>query len=132
VVVVAGTVVVVVGAVVAVVAAVLLVAWPWVTLPRWTVVDVDAAAVVVVAPPTAVVVVEAGAVVVVVVTATFSAGSVWRTPRNRSSAVWPTMFRAFSRSFTPGRSMMMLLPCRLISGSATPSESTRLRMMLTA
>ncbi len=27
---------------------------------------------------------------------------------------------------------MMLLPCRLISGSATPSESTRFRMMFTA
>ena len=68
----------------------------------------------------------------VVVTGTFSGPSSWMTGRNRSSAVWPTMLRALSRSFTPGRSMMMLLPCRLISGSATPSESTRFRMMLTA
>src|SRR5439155_22252408 len=120
---------VVAGAVVADVvvgAAVVVVAWPSTMLPFCTVVDVAALAVVVVAPA-AVVVVAPGAVVVVV-TSMFSGGRPsWRTGRNRSSAVWPTMSMARARSFTPGRSMMMLLPCRLISGSATPRESTRLR-----
>src|SRR5437879_6249056 len=123
----AGAVVVgVAGAVVAVVggAAVVDVAWPSTTAPFWTVDDVAPWAVVVVAPE-AVVVVEAGAVVVV--TGAFSGGSGASTGRNRSSAVWPTMSTARARSFTPGRSTMMLLPCRLTSGSATPSESTRLR-----
>src|SRR5690348_4990611 len=109
--VVAGTVVVVEPPAVVVVdppAVVDVVAWGAMT-PFWAVLDVDPAVVVVVEPPAAaVVVVDAGAVVVVVVTATFSAGSACSTPRNRSSAVWPTIRSALSRSFTPGRSMMML------------------------
>ena len=131
-------VVVVAGAVVAVVAdvpalavvvvaaaVVVVVAWASITSPFWTDVDVDAAgfAVVVVAP---------AAVVVVVFDDDSGGRGLPRTGRNRSSAVWPTMSSAFCRSFTPGRSTMMLLPCRLTSGSATPSESTRLRMMFTA
>ena len=37
----------------------------------------------------------------------------------------PTRRRALSRSFTPGRSMTMLSPSRVISASATPRASTR-------
>src|SRR5579884_2423158 len=54
------------------------------------------------------------------------------TGRNRSSAVRPTSRCAWARSFTPGRSTTIVLPVRVICGSATPSESTRLRMMFTA
>ena len=60
-----------------------------------------------------------------------SGGSVWSTGRNRSSAVLPTRRCALVRSRTPGRSTMMRSPCRLISGSATPSESTRAVKMRT-
>ena len=51
------------------------------------------------------------------------------TGRNRSSAVRPMRSRARSRSETPGRFTTMALPWRRISGSATPRESTRLRMI---
>ena len=52
-----------------------------------------------------------------------------RTGRKRSSAVRPMMRSALARSFTPGRSTTIESPWRLISGSATPRPSTRLRMM---
>ena len=48
--------------------------------------------------------------------------------RNRSSAVSPTRFSAFSRSFTPGRLTTIVLPWRCTSGSAMPRPSTRFRM----
>ena len=51
------------------------------------------------------------------------------TGRNRSSAVEPTSAIARSRSFTPGIWTRMFDPCRVISGSATPSESMRFRMI---
>ena len=84
--------------------------------------------------PGAVVVDEPGVVVVVLDAAGFfaSGGNAASTGRKRSSAVRPTRRRALPRSFTPGRSTTMLSPWRLISGSATPSASTRLRMMSTA
>ena len=87
----------------------------------------------VVVAPGAVVVVAPGAVVVVDSgTSGVPHGNVWSTGRNRSSAVWPTCSSAFSRSFTPGRSTTIVLPCRCTSGSAMPRPSTRWRMMSTA
>ena len=53
----------------------------------------------------------------------------FRIGRKRSSAVDPTSAMARSRSFTPGICTKMLAPWREISGSATPSESMRLRMI---
>jgi hypothetical protein len=55
-----------------------------------------------------------------------------RMGRKRSSAVDPTSAMARSRSFTPGICTKMLSPWREISGSATPSESMRLRMICIA
>src|SRR5438874_923507 len=82
---------------------------------------------VVVAPAT-VVVVARGAVVVV--TGVLSlAGSAWMTGRKKSCAVVPTSCSARSLFFTPGSWTTIELPCRLMSGSATPMASTRLRMI---
>src|SRR5262249_38718961 len=61
-----------------------------------------------------------------------SAASWASTGRNRSSAVRPTSRFALSRSFTPGRSMTMLLPSRVTSASETPSPLTRRSMMFLA
>ena len=82
--------------------------------------------------PAAAVVFEVFFFVVVVVEFCVVSAVTPNTGRKRSCAVLPTRRRALSRSRTPGRSMMTLLPWRLISGSATPSASTRLRMMSTA
>ena len=73
----------------------------------------------------------ASVVVVVVDAASWAAtdGTWVSTGRKRSSAVLPTSAMALSRSFTPGRSTTMSLPCRVISGSRVPKVSTRLRMM---
>jgi hypothetical protein len=56
-------------------------------------------------------------------------GPVFSTGRKRSWAVRPTSCSACSWFFTPGSSMTMFLPCWVISGSATPRASTRLRMI---
>src|SRR3954470_8565364 len=56
-------------------------------------------------------------------------GTWFSTGRNSSWAVRPTSWRACSWFFTPGSWMTMLLPCWVISGSATPRASTRLRMI---
>src|SRR5437899_3663967 len=92
----------VVGVVAGAVVAVVVVAWASRTSPFWTVVDEEAPAFVVVVEAPAAVVVVAPAAVVVVVADDDSGGSVPRTGRNRSSAVWPTMFSASSRFLTPG------------------------------
>src|SRR3954454_12352747 len=78
--------------------------------------------VVVVAPFTVVVLPGAAVVVGAFVVLVGDAGGrpACRTGRNRSWAVWPTMARARSRFFTPGICTTMLLPWRLMSGSATP------------
>ena len=51
------------------------------------------------------------------------------TGRNRSSAVSPTSSRARCWFFTPGSCTITDRPWRAMSGSATPSASTRLRMI---
>ena len=51
------------------------------------------------------------------------------TGRNRSSAVVPTRSRARCCWSTPGSCTTIESPWRAISGSATPSASTRLRMI---
>ena len=53
------------------------------------------------------------------------------TGRNRTLPVCPTSSMARSWSFTPGRFTTTRLPWRMISGSATPRLSMRLRMMST-
>ena len=54
------------------------------------------------------------------------------TGRSNTSPVRPTISSARCWSFTPGRLMTTVLPWRIISGSATPIESTRERMISTA
>ena len=102
----------------------------------WVVVVVSPAAVVavvspveVVAVPAAVVDVSAGAVVVVDASVPLGLGIEASTGRKRSSAVVPTRSSARCWSFTPGRETTIVLPWRAMSGSATPSASTRLRMI---
>ncbi len=92
------------------------------------------ATVVVVDPPAVVEVVPPGALVDVVEEEVASApvpgtGRTWHTGRNRSSAVWPTRSSARLWFSTPGSCTRMVSPCREMSGSATPSASTRLLMM---
>src|SRR5215471_5177209 len=79
----------------------------------------------------AVVVVDFGVVVVVGVSTPFTGALLrsWTTGRNRSSAVWPTSSSARSWFWTPGSWTTMSWPCLVMSGSATPRASTRLRMM---
>ncbi len=60
---------------------------------------------------------------------TFSA---WHVARNCSFAVRPTTCSARSWSFTPGSATTMKLPWRVMSGSATPSASTRRLMIFRA
>ena len=98
--------------------------------------DVAAGEVVVVAPVGSVVVVAptgplvvvapVGSVVVVCVV------PICLTGLNKTSPELPTSSRAAFWSFTPGRLTITVSPCRIISGSATPIESTRLRIMSTA
>jgi hypothetical protein len=95
-------------------------------VPAGTVVDVVVGAA---GSAATVVVVSAGAVVVVV--AASSGGSSCSTGRKRSSAVCPTISRARAWSFTPGSCTMIDCPWVLMSGSATPRASTRLRMIST-
>src|SRR5205823_491541 len=106
--------------------------------PFFAVVVVVGAAVVVVAAPGAVVaapaavVVVVGAVVVVVVAPLASGGRVPVTGRKSSWAVWPTTWSAVRGFLTPASATTMSPPWVVISGSATPSASTRFRMMFSA
>jgi len=86
-------------------------------------------AVVVVAPGGAVVVVAPGAVVVLVPLVASLVDRLASTGRNSSLAVSPISARARSGSLMPGSWMTTVLPWRTMSGSATPSPSTRLRMI---
>ena len=118
--------------------------------PRWSWSAVAAVVVVVVVSGTAVVVVEpsggrgrrahrrrgrrgAPSAAVVVVGGRGQPRRSRRAPggpgRKRSSAVAPTTSRARCWFFTPGSCTTTELPCRVISGSATPRASTRLRMI---
>jgi len=93
-----------------------------------TVVDVSSPTVVEVSPATDVVVAPA---TVVDVASLFGIPDC-STGRIRTSPVRPTMSSARFWSFTPGRLMTTVSPWRMISGSATPIESTRWRMISTA
>ena len=72
------------------------------------------------------------AIVVVVVSSIASCSTMFSTGRISTAPVRPISASASSWFLTPGKFTTTVLPCRMISGSATPMESTRRRITSTA